>query len=78
MIKDVVDNIDRTFFESDVSLTVSYKKESLFSDECFIDEPLHARDLGIHFIHDCNENEGLKQLQEMMMGHLETCLSMDF
>ncbi len=78
MIKDVIDKIDRVLFEANVSLTVFYKKEVLFTDEHFIDEDINAIDLGIHNITDCNDNEDLKQLQDMMIGYMETCLNMEF
>ena len=78
MIKDIIDNMDRELYEANVSLTILYKKEKLFTDEHFIDEAINSIDLGIQYINDCNENDGLKQLQDMMVGYVETCLNMEF
>ena len=70
--------MDHSLYETDVLLEVLYRKEQLFTDEYFIDDPITIADLSMYNINDCNENDELKDVQDMLIGHVETCLHMEF
>ena len=78
ILRDIIEIVDHSLYETDVLLEVLYRKEQLFTDEYFIDDPITIADLSMYNINDCNENDELKDVQDMLIGHVETCLHMEF
>ena len=76
MLRDITKALDTNIYDVSIGINVLWNNEKLFTDECYVDDRIHAIDMALHNMDDCNQNDSLCAMQDMLVGYVELALNM--